>query len=125
LLFKIGLNVNSAFLKLNLITKMTQDYLSNNQQTIIRSIINQVGNKSNEFGADLILDIHFPSHPFFEKEGIKDFIQGFRCKIKTALTVNSIEPDKIFKYQNLTEQKTVAIIIQLKLDEHTKKFFNL
>jgi hypothetical protein len=103
------------------VTEITQDYLTKNKDFIINKIFSNNQIYNNTIEAQLTLDINLPQKAFYETESIKTFITGFKSVIQTTVKVNIIEIESVSKYQNLSENKTVAVLINLKLDEETKK----
>lgn len=103
------------------ITEIAQDYLLSNKNFIVNKILSENKCHNNTIESNLILDINLSKTAFYEVEGIKTFITGFKANIKTTLKVNILEIESLSKYQNLSENATVAILINLILDEETKK----
>lgn len=103
------------------ITEIAQDYLTSNQKFIVTKILAENQNHNHTIEAQLTLDITLPQSAFYEAKGIRTFITGFRSVIQTTLKINIIEIESVSKYHNLSENKTVARLINLKLDERNKR----
>jgi hypothetical protein len=105
------------------ITNIAQDYLSENQDHIIQTILNEQHENLEQISTKLILKINFDHLPYFEINNIKTYVTGFSSILNIILSINKLDTKSVYKYQNLSEDKTVAIIINLTLDEKAKKLF--
>lgn len=103
------------------ITEIAQDYLTSNQNFIINKILTENQSINQIIETQLTLNINLSQPAFYEAEGTKTFVIGFKSVIQTTLRINIIEIASVSKYQNVTENKTVAILLNLKLDEQTRK----
>lgn len=103
------------------ITDIAQDYLKANKDFIIQKILKETLNSKNLIEADLILDINLKKAAIYEFEQNHTFIIGFKSILKTTLSLNTVDIESVSKYQNLTENKTIAVILNLNLDEKTRK----
>jgi Restriction endonuclease len=115
---KLKFNDNSTSFD---ITEIAQEFLSQNRDFLVKKILDTNKTAKAAIEAEITLDINLATPAFYEIDGIKTYVIGFKSVIKSMLNITAIEITEIYKYKNLSKNETVALLLKLDLDEETMK----
>ncbi|MES2430786.1 MAG: restriction endonuclease [Bacteroidota bacterium] len=103
------------------ITAIAHDFLSQNKSFIVNKIIDADNSKNRNINAQLSLDINLRKYAFYEIDNIRTYITGFRSVVKATLKINPVKIAGVYKYQNISKNETIALVLKLNFDEGTRK----
>lgn len=102
------------------ITEVAQEFLTNKQQYIVSKVLDAAETEGSSINAELTLDINLPHPAYYDIGGKRTYVTGFKSIIKTTLTVNPVDIDKVFKYHDVSRNETVALLLNVDLNEETR-----